>query len=414
MVDRNIITLLVVPIQHDFGVTDFQLGLLYGLAFATFYTVAGLPLGWAVDRFSRRKVLFWCVLIWSVSAASCGLAGSLAMLFLARTGVGAGEAGLIPAAHSIIPDLFPPKKLSLPLSIYQLGAKMGHSVSFLVGGALTAIIAPAALFTLPGDMVFKGWQIILIIVGLPGLLLAGLIFLVPEPARRGTSGHGTGSSYGEYLIWVRERLGLITSHHVAFLLLLAASTAITSWAPAYLQRHFGLSPSITGAWLGSALLIGSVAGMPLHGWIVDRLFGLGKADIHLRYVAFTTVVGLPLGIAAFLVPSAAGCVILIGAFFFVTASYASLPAVALQLIVPGNFRGKAASILLLTGGLGGISLGPLMVAAISDFAFDKPGQLGLALAWSIAILLPISVVLLLGALAPMRRALEQRNAMTAG
>lgn len=411
MLDRNIITLLAVSIQEDLGISDFQLSYLYGLAFAFFYCTAALPLGWAIDRFPRRVLIYWCVTGWSVSTMLCGLASSFPMLFAARAGVGMGEAVLVPGSNSILSDLFPRNRLALPLSVYAVGAKVGQSLSLLIGGALATVVIPAAVYALPVvDATLKGWQLIFIIVGLPGLLLALLIFAFPEPRRRFMPDNGAPSrGYGYYFRFMAGHRRLFVTHHIGYLLFLAVSVALTSWSPAFLQRVHGMETGQVGAQLGAALLVGSLVGMPLHGMIVDRLFSRGVADAHLRYMIGTAVVGTPVGIAAFLVNDAVMSVVLIGLFMCIVSAYSSLPMVVLQLFVPGDLRGKAASTLLLINGVVGISLGPMTVAALTDFVFVDPTKVGLSIAICIGVYLPLAAIAFNFTLKPLRRTLDEKE-----
>ncbi len=147
-IDRQILTLLVEPIRRDLHINDTQFSLLSGLAFTLFYTVMGIPLGWLADRGSRRKLILVSVLFWSAMTASCGMAKSFGMLFLARIGVGVGEAGLSPAAFSMIADSFPPDKRSRALSLYAMGAVAGVGLALIIGGAIIgwASTAPPVVF----------------------------------------------------------------------------------------------------------------------------------------------------------------------------------------------------------------------------------------------------------------------------
>lgn len=410
MLDRNILTLLINPIKADLGLGDFEMSLLIGIAFAFFYAVMALPLGYAIDRFSRRIVIFWCVIVWSFATMLCGVATSFALLFMARALVGGGEAALAPGAQSILADLFPPTKLALPLSVFSLGGKAGQAISLLIGGLLTTIIAPTSLHSLPllgADI--KGWQLIFLIIGAPGLLIAFLIFTFPEPVRRTRISSGASANYGEYWRFLKQHWRLIVPSHLGSVMFLAAVVSAINWAPAHIERAFGWSAAQVGAGLGIALFVGPVLGMPFHGAVADRLFRKGILDIHLRYMMFTALVGLPIGIAAFVVRDPILCILLAGLFFFVTTTYVGLSITALQVVVPGNLRGKAAAVFLLAGGLGGASLGPMLVGALTDFAFGDPNKVGWSIAITLAILLPLTAFLFFLALAPMRNMVSERD-----
>lgn len=402
--DRNLLALLIGPIRADLGASDFELSLLYGLAFGIFYAVAGLPAGWAIDRFQRRIVIFWGVIGWSLATAACGITRNFGVLFAARAGVGAGESTLVPGAQSMLSDLFPRDRLALPLSVWSLGAKIGQGTALIVGGALAALIPPAMSYELAGIGIFKGWQLIFLIVGLPGLLLAFLIFLIPEPQRTMSMGGKAAArtTYREYFRFFGQHLRFFVPHHLSKTLFLGISAATIAWAPAFLSRVHGWHESQIGLWLGTALLLGPLAGMPFHGAVVDHLYRRGWSDIHMRYVMIMAMLALPLGIAAFVVTNPFVCLALLGAFFFIICSCTSLPIVAVQSILPGHLRGKAASSMLLLINMSATTLGPVAVAALTDFIFGDPAKVGIALITCIAGALPLVALLAYATLKPLR------------
>ena len=183
MLDRQIIWLMVDPIKADLHISDTQLGLLQGFAFALFYSVAGLPIGWAVDRFPRRAIIFLGLTFWSLSTVFCGLARGFAQLFVGRTLVGVGEATMSPVAVSLIGDLFPPHKVGKPMGVYSASYSLGTGLALGAGGLLVGRLSQHVSVHLPvaGDL--APWQAIFIIVGLPGLLIAPLAMLLCDPRR---------------------------------------------------------------------------------------------------------------------------------------------------------------------------------------------------------------------------------------
>ena len=184
-VDRIVIALLVEPIKADLGISDFGIGLLQGFAFALFYALLGIPIGRLSDRVSRRGIIATGIAIWSLMTAACGLARSFFGLFLARVGVGVGEATLSPAAYSMISDYFPREQLGRALGVYQSGALLGAGIAFLVGGAAVQMLSVYDGQVLPVLGEVRMWQLAFFVVGLPGLLVALLMLTVKEPARRG-------------------------------------------------------------------------------------------------------------------------------------------------------------------------------------------------------------------------------------
>lgn len=410
MLDRNIITLLGAAIQQDIGLTDFELSLIYGPAFALFYAGAGLPLGWAVDQFRRRNVIFSMVVLWSFSSLACGFAGSFLSLFTARAGVGSGEAVLHPASQSMLSDLFPPGKLAFAMSVYSVGAKAGQSISFLIGGALATIIAPLGLYALPWmGIQLSGWQAILLIISLPGFLLAALIYLIPEPARRLGHPSDGNMTYLRYLGLFVRRWRFFLFHHLGTVMFLSAFWSVSAWAPAYLERVHHMSTSEVGGLLGVALFVGSMIGMPLHGYLVDRLYRRGVIDAPLRYLVAVALLSLPVGVAAMMVQNPFLSVILIGLFVGAIAAYASLPQVALQIVIPGNARGRAAAVMLLFTGFAGMSIGPVAVGLVNDLVFGNPDKVGLSIAICVALFLPLASLCFALTLSSYREALYEKG-----
>ncbi|MBT3707804.1 MAG: MFS transporter, partial [Gammaproteobacteria bacterium] len=189
-IDRSILALLVGPIRDDFGISDFEYSLLQGAAFSLLYTITGLPLGRLADRFSRKWIISGSVLFWSLATCACGLTKNFTQLFIARMAVGAGEAGLSPPAYSLILDSFRPSHVGYAMSIYKLGVKVGAGLALVIGGVLYDYWATIGIVTLPvfGDI--KPWQMTLISVGAPGVILSALLLTIAEPKRRNLATSG--------------------------------------------------------------------------------------------------------------------------------------------------------------------------------------------------------------------------------
>ncbi len=183
-IDRQILALLVEPIRRDLGLTDTQMGLIMGSAFALFYTILGIPLGWLADRFSRRGIIAAGITIWCLMTAACGLSRNFGQLFLARVGVGVGEAALSPSALSLISDYFPRERRGRAISFYNMGVSLGAGIAMIGGGWIIAGIIDAPPTTLPVVGEIYAWQTVFLVVGLPGLAIAALMATVREPERR--------------------------------------------------------------------------------------------------------------------------------------------------------------------------------------------------------------------------------------
>src|SRR5579863_2688587 len=183
-VDRTILSLLVGSIKRDLGISDTRIGLLQGLSFALFYTIMGLPLGRLADTRSRRNLIAAGVVVWSLFTSFCSAAKSFWALFFTRIGVGVGEAGLSPAAYSLISDYFPPDRLGVAISVYYMGVFLGSSLALLVGGIVVDTMARVHTVTLPLLGTIASWRVTFLIVGLPGLVCALLVYTIREPLRK--------------------------------------------------------------------------------------------------------------------------------------------------------------------------------------------------------------------------------------
>ena len=279
-IDRQILTLLVQPIKATLGISDVQISLLHGLAFAVFYTFLGIPIARLADRYRRTTIISIGILFWSVMTAMCGMARGFGQLFAARVGVGVGEAALGPAAYSIISDYFPANKLAKALSIYTGAIYFGGGIATIAGGVLIGLV-PA--MTMPGIGHLESWQVVFLIVGLPGVLVALLTLSLREPKRTGivadaddmpsirTVAHHVATSRGAYLFLI---LGFSASS--------LTWNGVSSWIPTYFIRSFGWTPAMVGLRYGLAMLVFGSAGILfgglLSGWLRER----GHLDSNLR------------------------------------------------------------------------------------------------------------------------------------
>ena len=183
-VDRQILSLLVGPIKHDLRISDTQMGLLLGFAFAIFYTFAGLPIGRLVDTHGRRNLIGVGIFLWSIMTALCSAARSYWTLFLARIGVGVGEATLSPAAFSLISDYFPAEKLGLAISVYTMGIFFGSGVALAIGGTVVDSVMHMPALHVPILGTIATWRLSFLLVGIPGILIGLLVYTVREPLRK--------------------------------------------------------------------------------------------------------------------------------------------------------------------------------------------------------------------------------------
>ena len=402
-IDRTILSLLVGPIQADLGIGDTEMGLLHGVAFAIFYCFLGLPIAWLSDRFSRRWIMAIGMIVWSAMTALCGLTKNFAQLFLARMGVGVGEAALSPAAYSMLADLFPPNRLGRAMGVYSSGVFFGAGIAFMLGGLVISFVNDGNTLSLPFLGELRIWQFVFVIVGLPGVLLALLMFTFPEPVRRKkltTEGRELTQSALKFL---RENPKVCLCHFIGFAMLAISFNGFVAWGPTQLIRDFGVDASEAGKAFGIAIFICGGGGIILGGVVADRLAQKGYSDATMRAGIIGGIGLLPMSIAAPLMPNFILGAIGYGAFFFFASFPFGAAAAALQLMTPPHLRAQLSAVYLLVLNLIGIGGGPLMIGAISDHVLGGPAEIGSAMALTGLLTVPLGVVILVASLPAYRK-----------
>jgi len=366
-VDRQIIALLVEPIRADLQISDTQFSLLTGFAFALFYAIMGLPIARWADVGPRPLIISAGIVIWSFATAVCGMANTFVQLFLARMGVGVGEAALSPTAYSIITDSFPRSRLGFALGVYSLGAFLGSGLAFMVGGSVIDMVSHMGVLAIPLVGEIRPWQSAFFIVGAPGLLVGILFYLtVRDPARTGTAQTFT---IRQVFFYIRSHKPTFTAHYLGFGLLALSMYALLSWAPAYLIRVFGLSARDAGLYLGLIVLMANTAGALTSGWLADVFTRRGHDDGPLRA---GVVGGLGVILPGALFSSMPGLtstlLILAVAFYFASFPVAT-SAAGLQLMAPNRMRAQVTALFFLAMNLFGITGGATLVALLTDYVF---------------------------------------------
>ncbi len=401
MMDRQIVSLMVGDLKHDLALSDFQISLLQGFSFALLYSVLGLPFGMAVDRLPRRYVIFFGVLLWAGAATACGLAQNFPQLLAARTLVGAGEAALAPAAYSILADMFPKRRLTFALSIYTIGATIGSGASVMLGGVLLHFARNGVTLPILGEV--HAWRFAFLATGAPGLLLAFLIFLIPEPKRGARAAADGRSTWADVFTFISAHWRFFACHVVGFSCIMGMSYARMSWAPAFLMRHFGWPVDRVGMVQGSFDLVLGLATFLTTGQLVDWLMRKGVTDAHFRYYVVGSIVALVGGVGGFLAPNI--YLYFLGmAFTSVPLNMAAIAASAIQTVTPANLRGRVSALYLMVVALFAMTVGPSTVGLLTDRVFHDPLKVHLSLVTTFAILAPIALAAFWLGLAPMRRA----------
>lgn len=415
ILDRFIISLLVDPIKEDMGITDMQFGMLHGLAFSLTFCLLGLVAGTFADRFSRRKVIYLCVTIWSLATAACGLATQFWHLLLARVGVGVGEAGLNPSATSMLSDLFPRDRLTTAMAVYAMGATVGSGTAFMVGGMIIDWVSQFESLSLPLVGAIHPWQAVFFIIGIPGALLALIIFTLPEPVRRNQvavslskgfwkSGFG---SYGDLMKFIGARRRFFFSHYAGFGLASLLISGSGVWYPAHMGRTYGWSAGEIGLYLGLTLMVVGVIGKLLCGFCVDALYRRGHKDAQFIWYAGCLVLAGP--IAIFTMSSSNPWIFLggIGVAMVLLSPMMACCYAALNLVTPNQLRGTGVAFFSASTGMIAIAAGPILIAWVGNHFFEGPGSLGMGLATVFGIACPIGAAALLYGRPAMRAAVEE-------
>jgi MFS family permease len=411
-VQRIVISMMVDPIKASLHLSDVQLGLLMGPAFALSYCIFGVLFGWAADRFPRRLVIFGGVTLWSVCAALCGAIASFPSMLMFRVGVGAGESALTPAAYSLITDRFHTRRLTVAIAIYQMGAKFGAAAAFTLGSLGIAYATVHAGATLPMLGHLEPWQLALIITAVPGVVLALLTFTFKEPARTTDSGAKMDAPM-PLLPFLRGEWAALSLIAAGFALSAITLYSLNSWVPAYIGRQFHWAPTRYGPII-SLISLFSAGGMIVKGMLVDWLYGRGMRDAHIRFFSWMLAASIPLCATAFFVTNPYIFLVMYGVIDVVALQFIVFSSATIQLLVPSALRGRVTGLYLGMFTLLGLGVGPTFTAALTDYVFHDETKLGWALALSTCITVPGSFLLLRLALGPVGRALarasEQRDA----
>jgi len=391
-VDRSIIGLLVQPLERDLRISDFQISLLLGPAFGLFYAVCGLPMGWLVDRAPRRFLTLFSVMCWGAATTFCGLATSFVQLAIARMGVGVGEAALTPAAHALIAEQFPARRLASAMSIFTLGSVLGGGIAAAGGGALVQHLARSGPVSLPVIGATQPWQLAFLTIGLATIVVAPVVLSVQERREVGLGAalRRTGSRGHLYFL---QNWRIAIALPVAFGCSNIICTGMTVWTPTYLIRTFHWNPAQAGFAMGALMVGGGAVGQIAGAAIVDRMFARGHKDAHVRYHLAGLAITIPALVAGLLAHNPAVFLAAAGLFYCVTYPFVGYAAAALQLHAPDALRGRVSASFLMGITIIGLGLGPPLTALLAQQVFKSKDLLGEALALTAVIAVVTAVPL---------------------
>lgn len=368
LVDRFALSLLFQPIKLDLGLTDTELGLLHGIAFGLFYAFMGIPLGYAVDRWSRKWIICWGVVLWSAATAWCGIARSYVQLLAARIGVGVGEAALAPAGYSMIADSMPRQHLAKAISVFQMGAVMGGGIALALGGQLYAAVQRWDLSAYPLLAGLAPWRVTFILLALPGLALAAMVVSMREPQRSTATRESVGVlrfMASDKALWIWFFLGNAC--------LVSISYANLTWAPTLFIRQYGWTAGEAGWRMGLAMMVAAPAGVVLGGWLADRWRERHGTAGFVRVLQLCPLLAAPCVFAAQTLSSANLVLCAIVAVQFVVSLVVGVGPALVQVLVPPLLRGRVSALYVLVVNLVGLGVGPVAIGALSDRLFQGAG-----------------------------------------
>ncbi len=402
VLDRTIISLLVDPIKQDLGITDVQFGMLHGLAFAVTFSLFGLVAGTLADRYNRRMIIFISVTVWSLATAACGMAQNFFQMLLARVGVGAGEAGLNPCATSMLSDLFHPSKLTLAIAVYALGASVGSGCAYLFGGMLVDAVSQYDSVALPLIGEVKPWQAAFYIIGIPGVAVAFMTFLMPEPKRLGQTATQTAvplsrsllGGYRNLLNFMGKRKKFFFCHYAGFGFASMAFVGGAAWYPAHMSRTFGWDGTQIGLWLGIMLVVAGLLGKFLCGYAVGYLYRKGHKDAQFVWYSLCLVLAIPAGLIGLTSTDSTVFLVCIGIFLLLLSPVTAVYVSSMNIVTPNELRGSGVAFYSATVGLAALSLGPILIAVFSEVFFGGE-SIGKGMAVVIGFSCPLAALFLL-------------------
>lgn len=421
-IDRQILSLLVVPIRRDLAISDTEMSLLIGFAFALFYTICGLPIGRLVDVQHRVRIIAIGIAFWSVMTALCGVARTYWQLFTFRMGVGVGEAALSPAAYSILSDYFPPHQRGAALGVYGTGVYIGAGLALVIGGIVVELVSGVEHTALPIVGEVYSWQVVFFVVGLPGLLVALLALTLKEPVRRGHTRKVVGADGRERLAsvpmaqvvaYMRANARTIFSHHVGYALCAMMAYGVAAWIPTFFIRTHGWSAGQAGIYYGIIVVIFGTAGVITGGLMADKLTQMGYRDGKMRVMLYGALACIPFTLAYPFVDDPWLAMALIAPSTFLATFCTGAGPAGVQEIMPNQMRGQASAFMIFVVTIIGLGLGPTAIALVTDFVFADDTMLYASLAIVATSILALAALAIWIGLEPYKRTRDYLEAWTA-
>ncbi|MDX2222868.1 MAG: MFS transporter [Rhodospirillaceae bacterium] len=381
--DRQILSFIIGPIKASFALNDTQVGLLLGPAFAIFYILLGIPVGWLADRKSRKVIIACGIALWSLMTAASAFARNFTHLFLARIGVGVGESVLTPSALSMISDYFPKEKRARAVSLYMSGISLGTAIGSMLGGWIVGRVTATPEITLPLFGAMESWKATFLIVGLPGLVLAAVMMLVREPYRRDKialdGSRVADTTIGQALAYFWQRRSSIGALWVG-----QTAMTITGYAqffnPELFRRTWGWGMTEIGFAIGAIFLVCGPGGANFGGWLADRFTKAGDRGGPMRATLIAITLLIPTSIIYPLMPTPELALAGLALSTIGGAMASACGAAATVAVAPNQVRAQATAVYWVIINLAGLFIGPPLVGLLTDQVFGDPAALKYGLA----------------------------------
>ena len=396
-IDRGILALMIGPIKAAMQLSDVEMSWLLGPAFGLFYATLGIPIAILADRYNRRNIIVIGVAFWSLATAACGLAWSFVSLFFARMLVGVGEATLTPSAYSMIPDYFPRKAALRAIGLYTIGQSIGAGLAFLLGGQVVLLVGRATGVEWPVVGQLESWQMIFIMLGMAGIVLALLMTTIREPVRRGFAQQGKSS---QKAIPLADTVRFLSGHWRAFAALFIGNSVVTTigysyfWLPTIFERTWSVSAAQAGIYYGAVLAIAGPIAVIGGARLSEVLYGRGRSEAPYFVFALSILGTLPFAVALPLAANATQAVVFLVPVIFGLAMASATSSAALVHIAPAEYRAQISALYLLVISLVGLFLGPPLVAALTDYFFKDESMIRYSLLIVTCVIGPIGLLAL--------------------
>jgi MFS transporter, Spinster family, sphingosine-1-phosphate transporter len=385
-IDRQLLNLMLDPIRQTLDLTDTEISVIQGIAFASAYVACGPIFGLLADRVSRRLLLAMAAIVWSLATLACGLATGFWTLFLARAAVGAAEASVQPAAWSALADFYTRATLPRAMSIFLVAPYIGGGLALIFGGTLLAS-SDAITTMIPRLASFADWRIVFIVVGALGIVIAALMALVREPKRRELRGSGPvavarkAGTPREVLAFLWQNRAFFGRFYGAMTCIVIILYALPAWMPTLLLRVYSVPISNLGIQYGAVMLIAGTAGVLLGPSLGRLLERWGAGNGMLLVIALALLVMVPTSASIPLLPNYGAALGVAGLLALLYSLPQAMAASMLQLTSPAHMRGLIISIYVMVINIAGLGFAPLLVALLTDVIFGDPAMVG----WSLGI-----------------------------